>query len=57
MSVKIGSLLWTIKSPIPSNTLIIGADVFHERGKDSVPALSSKFGPNLEYHFSNFRRV
>jgi hypothetical protein len=32
MSIKIGTTPWTIRSTIPEKTLIMGADVFHERG-------------------------
>lgn len=41
MSAKMGSCLWNIDVKVPEGTLIIGADVFHERGRNSVAAIHS----------------
>jgi hypothetical protein len=41
MFVKLGSVPYTIKLDLSEGTLIVGADVFHQRNKNSVAAVVS----------------
>ena len=50
MSVKLGASPWGINLNLP-NTVIFGADVYHERKNQSVAALVSLFGPK---HFGRY---
>lgn len=53
MSAKVGSTLWRIDHKVPPETLIIGADVFHQGGRKSYAAIVSQFGKDLEHKYSN----
>lgn len=55
MSAKVGSQLWGVSHSVPKKTLILGADVFHERGKKSCAALVAQFGSKLDNYYSVFR--
>lgn len=47
--------MWAIEHSIPKKTLVLGADVFHDRGKKSCAALVAQFGSQLQNNFSIFK--
>ena len=53
MSSKLGACPWSIETDL-NNSMLMGADVFHQRSKESVASLVSLFGKNLTRKYSTF---
>ena len=55
MSSKLGGCPWGLNSNFKKH-LLMGADVFHQRTKESVASLVSLFGKNLTKKYSTFNK-
>lgn len=52
IQAKLGSNLWLVETNL-TDTLVLGADVFHSRARKSVAALVGQFGRNLKHTFTS----